>query len=253
MKLRSETAEIQELLGKYCKTGEEVVIPGITEGRIHHYRRLVYNVVKNTMNQAFPITVASMDEEEWDKLVHEFFSNHPTTSTQIWKLPYEFYQYHISSDSAGRLKKPYLNDLLYFEWAEIEIHTMPDKNIISYTDVGNPLSDKLVLNPEHEIIQMEYPVHMRAVKGIELKKGNYFVLLYREPGTGHVKFLDLSILHAFILTRIFETGESVQSFKGDIAQLAQVESEKYLDDYLTGFINNLIDRQMILGYRKIQA
>ncbi len=203
------------------------------------------------MDQAFPITVASMEEEEWDKLVHEFFSKHPTTSTQIWKLPYEFYQYHLSAGTAGRLKKPYLNDLLYFEWAEIEIHTMPDKSIDPYTDKGDPLSDKLLLNPEYEIIRLEYPVHIQAVKGIELKKGSYFVLLYREPGTGHVKFLDLSILHAFILTRIFETGESVQSFKGEIAQLAQVESEKYLDNHLTDFVNNLIDRQMILGYRKV--
>jgi len=253
MKLRNETAEIQELLGNYCKTGVEVEIPGITEGRVHHYRRLVYNVVKNTMNQAFPISVASMDDDEWDKLVHEFFSKHPSTSTQIWKLPYEFYQYHLSKGTANRLKKPYLNDLLYFEWAEIEIHTMPDKNIDSYTASGNPLSDILVLNLEYEIIQLEYPVHTHAVKGIELQKGSYFVLLYREQGTGHVKFLELSVLHAFILTRIFETGESIQSFKGEIAQLAQVESEKYLNDYLIGFVNNLIDRQMILGYRKYPA
>lgn len=250
MQLRSETAEIQELLGQYCKTGKEVNLPGITEGRVHHYRRLVYNVVKNTMSQAYPITVASMDEEEWDGLVNDFFSNHPTISTQIWKLPYEFYQYHYSNASGEKIGKAYLNDLLYFEWAEIEIHTMPDKEVAAYTADGNPLKDRIVLNPEHKLIQLSYPVHLHAVQDIEQKKGNYYVLLFREPETGNVKFLDLSILHAFILARIFEDEVAIESFKGEIARIAQVESEKYLDDYLIEFIKNLRDRQMIFGYFK---
>jgi len=230
MKLRNETAEIQELLGTYCKTGVEVEIPGITEGRVHHYRRLVYNVVKSTMDQAYPITVASMNEEEWDGLVNEFFTKHPTTSTQIWKLPYEFYQYHILSDTANRLNRPYLNDLLYFEWAEIEIHTMPDKESEDFIQEGHPITDKLVLNPEYEMLQLEYPVHLQAVKGIEDQKGNYYVLLYREKETGNIKFLDLSILHAFILSKISESGAAISTFKGDLARIANVESEKYLDD-----------------------
>lgn len=250
MKLRSETAEIQELLGKYCKTGVEVEIPGITEGRIHHYRRLVYKVVKNTMDQAYPISVASMDEEEWDSLVNEFFSNHPTTSTQIWKLPFEFYQYHFSSDTANRINRPYLNDLLYFEWAEIEIHTMPDKESEDYIGKGNSITDQLVLNPEYEMIQLEYPVHLKAVKGIEEHKGDYYVLLYREQESGNVKFLDLSIIHAYILSKISETGAAISTFKGALASIANVESEKYLDDYLEEFIASLMKRGLILGYRK---
>ena len=27
----------------------------------------------------------------------------------------------------NRIQKPYLEDLLYFEWMEIEVHTMPDR------------------------------------------------------------------------------------------------------------------------------
>lgn len=250
MKLRSDTAHIQELLGHYCKTGEEVKLPGITDGRLHHYRRLVYNVVKNTMDQAYPISVASMDEAEWDLLVHNFFSNHTTSSTQIWKLPYEFYQYHFSSGTAEKTGKPWLNDLLYFEWAEIEIHTMPDIEVGAIGIEGDPLKDRLILNPEHELVQLNYPVHLHAVKEVEDKQGKYYVLLFREPETGNVKFLDLSVLQAFILSRISEDGAAIESFKGEIAGIAQVESEKYLDNYLVDFVNNLRDRQMILGFYK---
>ncbi len=248
MKLRSETAEIQEFLGKYCKTGEEVSIPGITDGRVHHYRRLVYNVVKNTMDQAFPITVSSMEEEEWNNLVHEFFANHQATSTQIWKLPYEFYQYHFSRDTGSKLEKPYLGDLLYFEWAEIKIHTMPDKDAGDFINEGNPITGRFVLNPEHELIQLSYPVHIHPVTKVEENKGSYYVLLFRHPDTGNVKFLDLSILHAFMLTKVQETGDSIEKFKGEIARIANVESEKFLDEFLSDFVLKLMDRKMILGY-----
>jgi hypothetical protein len=249
MKLRSETERIQNLLGEYCKTGTEVAIPGITEGRVQHYRRLVYNVVKSTMDQAYPIASSSMDPDIWDEMVNEFFANHKAKSTQIWKLPLEFYEYHYSSDTATRLEKPYLNDLLYFEWAEIEIHTMPDIKAIPFNEHGNIINDSIVLNPEHEILQLDYPVHTQAINGIENKKGQYYVLLFREPETGNVRFMDLSVLHAFIIMKITETALSLKDFKGEIASIAAVESEKFLDDYLLKFITDLMDRKMVLGFK----
>lgn len=250
MKLRTETAEIQNLLGEYCKTGKEVDLPGVTEGRVKHYRRLVYNVVKNNMDQAYPITAATLDDDTWNELVNEFFSNHTTKSTQVWKLPFEFYEYHYSVNTATRLEKPYLNDLLYFEWAEIEIHTMADIPNDPFQANGNVLDDQLVLNPEHEILQLEYPVHKESLKDIENKKGQYFVLLFREPESGKVRFLDLSILHAFIIMKISETKLPVQEFKGEIAKIAAVESEKFLDEFLESFIKDLINRKMVLGFSK---
>ena len=143
-----------------------------------------------------------------------------------------------------------MNDLLYFEWVEIEIHTMPDKVSEDFIAEGNSITDQLVLNPEHEMIQLEYPVHLKAVKGIEEHKGAYYVLQYREQETGSVKFLDLTALHAYILSKIFESGEAISSFKGEIARIASVESEKILDDYLEEFVRSLLQRGLILGYRK---
>ncbi|MFC2080058.1 DUF2063 domain-containing protein [Bacteroidota bacterium] len=248
MKLQSDTKDIQDLLAGYCKTGKEVPIPGIAKGRIHHYRRLVFNVIKNTMDQAYPIASSSMEAKIWDSLVDEFFSTHSAASTQIWKLPFEFYEYHKLADTAGRLNMPYLNDLLYFEWAEIEIHTMPDVPYPSFLESGNILNDSLVLNPEHEILQLEYPVHKHALKEIENKKGLYHVLLFREPETGNVRFMELSVLHAFILMKISETGLPLQEFKGEIASISGVESEKFLDDFLISFIQDLMKSRMVLGY-----
>jgi hypothetical protein len=250
MILQSKTRDYQHLLGDYCKTGKEQVIPGITEGRVHHYRRLVYNVVKNTMDQAYPITAGSLDTELWEGMVNDFFANHSAQTPQLWKLPLEFYEYHYSVNTAVKLEKPYLNDLLYFEWAEIEIHTMPDKEVPLFISEGDPLKDILVINPEHEILQLDYPVHKESLDGIENKKGQYFVLLFREPENGNVRFMDLSMLHAFIIMKISETSVPLDDFKGEIASIASIESEKFLDDFLSTFILDLLKRKMIRGYKK---
>ena len=250
MKLKEDTAEIQHLLGDYCRTGNLKEVPGLTPGRVHHYRRLVYNVVRNTMDSAYPITLTALGEEQWEKLVQDFFANDQTQSPQIWKLPFEFYEYHAGCGTGARLGKPYLNDLLYFEWLEIEIHTMPDRKFPEYVKKGNIFQNRLAFNPEFEITRLEYPVHLHPAEETTDQKGEYYVLLFRSPHTGHVQFLHLSGLHTYILTRLVADGIPLNEMKGDIAEIAGIESGRYLGDALEKFIGDLMNKELILGFLK---
>ncbi len=248
MRLLEETARIQDLFGEYCRTGEQADIPGITPGRIHHYRRLVYNVVRGTMDSAYPISVAALGEEQWDLLVQEFFSNGIPQTPQIWKLPFEFYQYHANKETGSRIKKPYLDDLLYFEWIEIEVHTMPDRPYPDFVKHGNVFTDRLAFNPEYEIIRLDYPVHLHPAEEAVGLKGDYFALVFRSPGTGYVQFLNLSGLNTYILTRLVEDNVPLNELKGDIARVSGIESGKYMDDALSTFIGDLMKQKLILGF-----
>ncbi len=250
MQLREETVRIQNLLGDYCRTGEEQPIPGVTPGRVKHYRRLVYNVVRGNMDTAYPITLAALGEEQWEELVQEFFANGLPQTPQIWKLPFEFYQYHAGHETGTRIGKPYLEDLLYFEWIEIEIHTMPDRPYPQYSSHGNIFVDRLAINPDYEIIRMDYPIHLHPADDTIPLKGDYFVLVFRAPETGHVHFLNLSAINTYIITRLVEEGLPLNDIKGDIARAAGIESGKYLDDALSTFIGDLIKKKLILGYLK---
>ena len=250
MKLREETAKIQDLLGEYCRTGEETEIPGVTPGRVHHYRRLVYNMVRDTMDSAYPISLAALGEETWDLLVQDFFSSGVPQTPQIWKLPFEFYHYHANHETGTRIQKPYLDDLLYFEWIEIEVHTMSDRPFPDHVRHGNIFMDRLAFNPEYEIVRLDYPIHLHpAEEAIELK-GDYFALIFRAPDTGYVQFLNLSGLNIYILTRLVEEEVPLNELKGDIASAAGIESGKYLDDALEKFIRDLMEKQLILGFHK---
>jgi hypothetical protein len=250
MKLREETIKIQEQLGDYCRTGKEADLPGVTSGRVHHYRRLISHVVYDTLQKAYPITVAALEEEAWMELVEDFFSQGLPRTPQVWKLPLEFYHFHAARGSAERMDLPYLDDLLYFEWMEIEVHTMPDRPFPSFRHQGNLFLDPLAFNPEHEIIKLEYPVHLHPAHEARSMKGEYFVLIYRLPDSGQVQFSDLSALHVYMINRLQEENTGLQAIKNEIGMLAGIESLGYLDDALSNFMGDLLERKMILGYLK---
>jgi len=250
MHLHENTVRIQDLLGDYCRTGEGKEIPGVTPGRLTHYRRLVYNVIRDTMDRAFPISLAALGEQAWDLLVQDFFANGFPETPQIWKLPLEFYTYHKLKETGTRIQKLYLEDLLYFEWMEIEIHTMPDRSIPEFVSQGNVFTDRLVFNPEFEMIQLEYPVHMYPAHEAEEQKGEYFVLIFREPESGKVLFLNLSAIHTYILSLLLEEDQPLNQLKGEIARTAGIESMKYLDENLGKFLGDLMQKKLILGFTK---
>ena len=249
MSLREETKQIQEMLGEYCRTGEEQELPGVTPGRIHHYRRLIWNAVKNTLDTAFPITVAALGEDSWDLLVFDFFAAGIPQTPQIWKLPYEFYRFHADRKTGKQIQKRFLDDLLLFEWMEIEVHTMPDRPYPEFVEEGDLFQDRLAFNPEHEIVQLEYPVHTHPVSQATEMTGEYFALLYRLPGSGNVQFLALSALNTYIFTRLLEADVPMNEIKGEFARVAGIESERYLDDALKKFFGDLLDRKLILGFK----
>ncbi len=97
---------------------------------------------------------------------------------------------------------------------------------------------------------MAYPVHTHPAEQASVLKGDYFVLIFRSPDTGYVQFLNLSALNVYILTRLVEEDLPVAQLRGEIARATGIESGKYLDDALEKFIQELMQKQLILGFKK---
>lgn len=247
MKLKPETIEIQEKLADYCKTGKLENIPGLTKNRIYHYKRLTNNVVINTLEQAFPIAEEILTDSEWNGLVMDFIARNDSQTPQIWKLPYEFYEFVMKNNYQDTLKKPWLNDLLYFEWIEIEIHTMPDLPITKYLEKEISPSDILIFNPEHKIIKLNYPVHLYSVELALDKKANYFVLVFREQDTGNVRFMDLTILYAVLLEKLAAEQQAFGNALKEIAILFGIENGIVLENKIKSFIEELKNQRFYLG------
>ena len=93
MQIQTDTYQQQSDLAKYCRTNILDNSLKVRKDRVHHYRRLIYNVVEDSLQAAYPLLNNLLSEKQWNQLVNDFFATHSCQSTQIWKMPGEFYEF----------------------------------------------------------------------------------------------------------------------------------------------------------------
>lgn len=247
MLLAETTHAYQSGLARYCRTGVASPIPGIHPEHITEYRRLVLNVVTDMLSNAYPLTRQLLTEAEWDNLVHQFFATHPCQSAQVWLMPAEFRSYIIETRNPLLVRYPQLEDLLLFEWTETEVFLMADQPALT-EKTGDILFSRLVINPEHRLLQFSYPVHLEKPEQIkEVQKQDYYVVAHRNR-EGDVLFTDLSPaicqLLIFLATaplslnelfQLFEETFSVRLTTADQQQVIAFFEEAYTSALIAGF------------------
>jgi hypothetical protein len=247
MHLQSETFEAQSLLADYCRTGIQPEIQG-TNKHISRYRELVYNVVYDTLENAYPITFKLLQEETRNELVHVFFSNHKAQTPQVWKLPFEFYRYLIENSYDLKLNLPFLKDLLYFEWLEIELYNMEDLPLPEHKPEGDWLNEIIIVNPETKIVQFEYPVHLTSPENLIQNKGLYFLLAYRDLETREVEFVNLSGWYALVVEQLLKAEFTLQEILEEAGSLFPETAPKELSEYTVQFLKDMQEKQFVLGF-----
>lgn len=247
MLLKQETHNIQSKLADYCKSGSEVTIEGAKQDRLHHYRRLSYNIIKGALATAYPIAVKTLTESEWLAMVDDYYAHHKMQTPLVWKMPHEFYEYCRDQKYGEKYDRPYLDELLYFEWIEIEQHTMEDMAIPIYKAKGDILHDKLIVTPEHELLAFEYPVHKFTGDELLDKKGSYFVLIFRKKDTGAVRFINLSSFFALTLQTIIDEQTSLEEAIRRSADAFGADYNQAIQHGLT-FANDLLSQGFVLGF-----
>lgn len=183
-------------------------------------------------------------------MVYNFFSFHKCQNPQVWRMPEEFSQFCKTENYANKYNLPFLDDLLYFEWLEVELYMMEDIQYPHFTNSKLVLNKKIAINPEHKIIKLEYPVHLEKPVDAANKKGDYFLLIYREKKSGRVQFINLSVLFAFLLENIVLKEKTLEEIFTDILyifgindlELLQSEAFKFLEDLkIRGFVLGALD------------
>ncbi|MBW6479645.1 MAG: DNA-binding domain-containing protein [Bacteroidales bacterium] len=248
MLLKQDTKTAQSALANYCRTGILNDIPGVEDHRVHHYRRLVFNIIDDSLASAYPLTRNLLSVAEWDELVNEFFSSHPCQSPQVWTMPKEFYEYLIEVNHPLLTKYPFLQELLWMEWLEIEIYMMEDQKV-NYQ--GSDISGigKLVINPEHRLITLNYPVHLKQASQIlPDDRGNYYLIMHREPVSGKVHFTDLSPFFTRMIEHLNSQTYRVDELIEMTARDFGMNVEKMVYENSLRFIENALNSKLILGF-----
>ncbi len=248
MLLSKETENIQSEFAAYCRNKNEINLPGIIPERAKQYRRLIFNIFEDNLITSFPISYKYLPSLVWKKLVQHFFEHHKAQTNQIWKLPFEFYEFVVEQNLAFKYNIPYLEELLYFEWIEIELYMMEDLPIPEYRSSGDWKNTQLVFNPEFKIIQFKYPVFKTKPNELNKEPDNYFLLIYREKETGKVQFIELPATYTFILEACAIANNSVSKAIIMIKNFVKIDHEAAFENEISTFLKDLKQRNFLLGF-----
>ncbi|RAJ07010.1 hypothetical protein LX64_02139 [Chitinophaga skermanii] len=247
MNLSPNTYEAQQLFSQYCRDGVYKPIPGVNPARMEHYRRLVFNVVRDNLESTFPILFQQTDEDTWLFWVNDFFQHHNCQATQVWKMGEEFYQYALAQDWQTKYQLPHLRDLLLFEWTEMELYNMPDIPYPAVQAQGSWENNHIALNPEHRLLVFNYPVHQHAtITETTTREGHYFVVQYREPAEGNILFVEVSAWLAFVLEQL-HNGFTLQDIF-PYAPALHIEVNELLVHNTISFLQDMRARKLVLGF-----
>lgn len=253
---KNKTFALQTDLGLYCRTGINQPKTSIQE-HTFHYRRLVYNVVKDTLKNAYPITRKLIGKERWKKAVAHFFENHKCQTPQVWMLPKEFCDFYTENSFPFKKDFPFIKELLQYEWLEIEVFIMEDIPIEKFK-VENSLKDNskdseqakqiLIPNPEIKILPLQYPIHIKKIKQIiEEDKSQYFVTIHRDYNTKQVKFNDLSYPFVEMLIKINEEDTTINDLKIIFSKYEKDISK--IEIAINNFVAFAFQNNLLLGFK----
>jgi hypothetical protein len=177
-----DSFEQQRALANYCRTGDLPEGLLVKPDQVHHYRRLVFQIVEDALQSAYPIARQWLEQHrEWDGLVQRYWHHCRAPHHQVWKLPQGLISHVAEHESHLLTQMPYLPDLLQFEWDDLELFMRQQSNT----------------TPVHTLRRFHYPVHRIPPKELAQTQPNqWFVLGIRHPRSHLVHFFELQPLHA---------------------------------------------------------
>lgn len=244
--LKQETKQIQEDLGNYCKLNHNDDIKGAKKDRLHHYRRLIYNIIDDALENAYPITRKQLNNVQWKQVVDEFVKEHPCQNPQLYLMPGELIDFAVKKDYATQFNIPYLIDMLNFEWVEVIVHAMKDEEIANHNTQGDFLNSSLYFTPYFQLISLSYPIHKLKTTDITDLNATYFLLVYRQPN-GTVQYTELNKLTTHLINELYVNNNSLLNALNPIIADKDEQTKQTVIEQSLGFIKQLTSLGVVLG------
>ena len=74
--------------------------------------------------------------------------------------------------------------------------------------------------------------------------------MFREPIDARVEFINLSILHVFLIQKILEEGTSLVDLLPEVVKSFSLDNNEDITGRLLEFVKSLIQKGFVLGYKK---
>jgi uncharacterized protein len=200
----------------------------IENRRMEIYRGLLYRNVQGFLASGFPVTRKLYKDEDWHKMVRDFFSKHKSHSPYFKDISKEF-RIYLNEERTPQPEDPaFLLELTHYEWLEIMLSFLDAE--IKWESIkrdGNLLKQIPVLSPLMQLNRYDYPVHKikpdyQPSTAPDLPT---FLLVYRDQ-KDKVGFMQVNPMTArlveLLASNVAQTGEQLLlTIAKEIPSLAQ--------------------------------
>jgi hypothetical protein len=140
----------------------------------------------------------------------------------------------------------------------VDLFMMEDRHV-AYTLDGycpnalgaNATNAPLVINPEHLLQHVHYPVHLKNAADITQEdKGDYFLVLFRHPESGQVQYMDLSPALVYLIELLSIEPASIESLTREICSVFNLPINEDVIQPVLEFVSRGLENKLMLGYTK---
>ncbi|MBT8127080.1 MAG: putative DNA-binding domain-containing protein [Gammaproteobacteria bacterium] len=182
---------------------------GIEDRRIGIYRDLLYNNVEGFIANGFPVLRSIYSDDDWHKMVRDFFARHQCTTPYFLEISQEFLDY-LQSEREPQAEDPQgLLELAHYEWVELALMVADDNvDLIGIDPNGELRAGHPVLSPLAWPLAYQYPVHRMGPDYLPAAPPDQptYLVVYRNRND-EVRFLEINPVTARLINLLQDNPE----------------------------------------------
>ena len=133
---------------------------GVPARRMRVYEALLFNNLEGFLLACYPVTRKMLGARTWRRLTRRFFAGHRCDSPLFRDIPGAFLSWMQDSAADAMTDRPYLYELMHYEWLELAVAIDPEEIDSDAVDRDGDLLEGIpVLNPTLRLASYCYPVH----------------------------------------------------------------------------------------------
>ena len=211
------------------------------------------NNIESFLSGGFPVIRSIYNDDNWHRMVRDFFANHKSHSPYFLEISQEFLAY-LQDEREPHAEDPAgLLELAHYEWVELALSVSDE--VIDMNNVepnGDLLTAHPVISPIAWALAYQFPVHQMGPDNLPdqpSEQPNYLVV-YRNRND-EVKFMEINPVTARLLNLLQE--DETLSGQQTLQQIAQEMNHPNPDIVMQGGLSALQELQevgIILGTRR---
>lgn len=174
---------------------------GIEDRRMGIYRDLLYNNIEGFIASGFPVIRKIYNDENWHKMVRDFFANHQSHSPYFLEISQEFIEY-LQTEREPQPEDPAgLIELAHYEWVEMALHVSDEIIDMDNIDAnGDLLKQRPIFSPLAWSLTYQFPVHTMGPDNLPetTPEQATYLVVYRNRND-EVRFLEINPVTARLI------------------------------------------------------